>query len=68
MPQFPAWLQQDQHGLDVLLAAYSLDSPHSPACAPLPRRRMPFLKKVLDLPAFKAVINKVAPAGGGLPV
>lgn len=31
-------------------------------------RRMPFLKKVLDLPAFKAVINKVAPAGGGLPV
>jgi hypothetical protein len=32
-------------------------------------RRMPFLKRVLDLPAFKAVINKVAPAGGGtLPV
>lgn len=31
-------------------------------------RRMPFLRKVLDLPAFKAVINKVAPAGGGLPV
>jgi hypothetical protein len=30
---------------------------------------MPFLKRVLDLPAFKAVINKVAPAGGGtLPV
>ena len=34
-----------------------------PAC-----RRMPVLKRVLDLPAFKAVINKVAPAGGGLPV
>ncbi|KAI3429633.1 hypothetical protein D9Q98_005719 [Chlorella vulgaris] len=28
-------------------------------------RRMPFLKRILDLPAFKAVINKVAPAGGG---
>lgn len=26
---------------------------------------MPFLKRILDLPAFKAVINKVAPAGGG---
>ena len=30
-------------------------------------RRMPFLKKVLDMPAFKGVINKIAPAGG-LPV
>ncbi|KAI7843099.1 hypothetical protein COHA_003270 [Chlorella ohadii] len=32
-------------------------------------RRMPFLKKILDLPAFKAVVNKIAPAGSsGLPV
>jgi hypothetical protein len=30
-------------------------------------RRMPYLKQILDLPAVKAVINKVAPAGG-LPV
>lgn len=30
---------------------------------------MPFLKKILDLPAFKAVVNKIAPAGSsGLPV
>lgn len=45
--------------------------PQLTAAAALPppcRRRMPFLKKVLDLPAFKALINKVAPAGGGLPV
>ncbi|KAI3429631.1 hypothetical protein D9Q98_005717 [Chlorella vulgaris] len=30
-------------------------------------RRMPILKRILDLPAFKAVISKVAPAdrGGG---
>lgn len=32
-------------------------------------RRMPFLKQILDTPAFKRVLNKVAPAGGsGLPV
>lgn len=30
-------------------------------------RRMPFLRQVLDMPAVKAVINKIAPAGG-LPV
>lgn len=30
-------------------------------------RRMPFLKRLLDLPAFKGVINKIAPPGG-LPV
>eukprot|EP00887_Chlorella_sp_A99_P003235 scaffold9.g3235.t1 len=27
-------------------------------------RRMPFLKRVLDLPAFKAVVNKIAPGEG----
>ena len=30
-------------------------------------RRTPVLKRALDLPAFKAIINKIAPAGG-LPV
>lgn len=30
-------------------------------------RRMPMLRKLLDLPAFKGAINKIAPPGG-LPV
>ena len=30
-------------------------------------RRTPVLKRALDLPAFKGIINKIAPAGG-LPV
>ena len=30
-------------------------------------RRMPFLRQVLDTPALKSVLNRVAPAGG-LPV
>lgn len=31
-------------------------------------RRMPVLKGALDLPAFKAVINRIAPAGSTLPL
>ncbi|KDD73010.1 hypothetical protein H632_c2630p0 [Helicosporidium sp. ATCC 50920] len=31
-------------------------------------RRMPVLKSALDLPAFKAVINRIAPAGSTLPI
>lgn len=31
-------------------------------------RKIPVLKQVLDLPTFKNILNKVAPAGTGLPV
>lgn len=31
-------------------------------------RRVPVLKQILDLPTFKSILNKIAPAGSGLPV
>ena len=31
-------------------------------------RKVPVLKQVLDLPTFKNILNKIAPAGTGLPV
>lgn len=31
-------------------------------------RKIPILKQLLDLPTFKNILNKVAPAGTGLPV
>lgn len=66
-------LRGRQHAADCAAAAarpltHVLLCACPPAAAASCCRRMPFLKKVLDLPAFKAVINKVAPAGSSLPV
>eukprot|EP00890_Picochlorum_soloecismus_P005578 jgi/Picsp_1/6020/NSC_03374-R1_protein len=31
-------------------------------------RKIPILRQILDLPTFKSIINRIAPAGSGLPV